>query len=160
MRRITICITNVKASAMKKICTTISILVCLSALVFLGSASVTEGDAIEISKDALEAKELLSQHPDASPIVYQDIFNKTPCWVVDWWTDEQKEQKLQYPDVQVWISIEDGSILFSGIPRKPVEYPVPTVSVETSSPAAANELIISPMIAIIAIIAAVVIRRK
>ncbi|MEA3282897.1 MAG: hypothetical protein U9Q68_10185 [Euryarchaeota archaeon] len=146
---------------MKKICTTILVLVCLSAFAFLGSAAVTDEDAIEISKDALEAKELLQENPDAAPIVYQDVFNKTPCWVVDWWTDEQKEQKLQYPDVQVWISIEDGSILFSGIPRKPVEYPVPAVSVETSSPAAANdELVISPMIVIIAIIAAVVIRRK
>lgn len=160
--RVTINITNVKDSVMKKICTTILVLVCLSALAFLGSAAVTDEDAIEISKDALEAKELLREHPDAAPIVYQDVFNETPCWVVDWWTDEQKEQKLQYPDVQVWISIEDGSILSSGIPRKPVEYPVPTASVvETSSSAADNdELVISPMMAIIAIIAAVVIRRK
>ena len=123
-----------------------------------GFASTIEEDAIEISKEAPETKELLSKHPDAFAIVNQNTLNGTSYLVVDWWTNEQIERKLQYPNVQVWISIQDGSILFSGIPRTEIEYPMPTPTEDLYS--SSNNLLITSLIIISAIIVTFVISKK
>jgi preprotein translocase subunit SecG len=127
--------------------------------VVMASASVTESEAEEISKNAPEAADLLSKHPDAFTVVSEDTFNLTPCWVVDWWTDEQLESGLQYPNVRVWIDKENGGILFSGIPRETVTYPIPTPVPSSKSK---NFLILIPLIIIAAIIViiAVLIRKR
>jgi preprotein translocase subunit SecG len=126
--------------------------------VVMASASVAESEAEEISKNAPEAADLLSKHPDAFSVVSEDTFNLTPCWAVDWWTDEQLESGLQYPNVRVWIDKENGGILFSGIPRENVTYPIPTPVPSKSK----NFLILIPLIVIAAIIViiAVLIRKR
>ena len=99
---------------------------CASVAVVTVTASISEGEAEGISKNATEVADLLSKHPDAFSVVSEDVFNLTPCWAVDWWTNEQLERGLQYPNVRVWIDKEDGDILFSGVPREKVTYPIPT----------------------------------
>ena len=134
---------------------------CASVAVVTVTASITEGEAEGISKNATEAAELLSTHLEAFSVVSEDVFNLTPCWVVDWWTNEQLERGLQYPNVRVWIDKEDGSILRSGVPRgkEVVKHPIP-------SPVPSKEkkfLILIPLIviaAVIVIIAAVLIRKR
>ena len=136
---------------------------CASVAVVTVTASITEGEAEGISKNATEAADLLSKHPEAFSVISEDVFNLTPCWVVDWWTNEQLERGLQYPNVRVWIDKEDGSILRSGVPRgvgkEVVKYPIP-------SPVPSKEkkfLILIPLIviaAVIVIIAAVLIRKR
>jgi len=127
--------------------------------VVMASGSVTESEAEGISKNATEAADLLSKHPEAFPVVFADTFNSTPCWVVDWWTNEQLERGLQYPNVRVWIDKENGSILSSGVPREKVTYPIPT-------PVPSKELfpILIPIslivIAAIIVIIAVLIRKR
>ena len=139
---------------------------CASVAVVTVTASITEGEAEGISKNATEAAELLSTHPDAFSVVSEDVFNLTPCWVVDWWTNEQLERGLQYPNVRVWIDKEDGSILRSGVPRgvgkEVVKYPIPSpVPSKDLFPAFTLTLISLIVIAaVIVIIAAVVIRKR
>ena len=99
---------------------------CASVAVVTVTASISESEAEGISKNATEVADLLSKHPDAFSVVSEDVFNLTPCWVVDWWTNEQLERGLQYPNVRVWIDKEDGGILSSGVPREKVTYPIPT----------------------------------
>jgi flagellar basal body-associated protein FliL len=128
--------------------------------VVMASASVTESEAEGISKKAPEAADLISKHPESFPVVFADTFNLTPCWVVDWWTNEQLERGLQYPNVRVWIDKENGGILSSGIPRgkEEVKYPIPTPVPSKEK----NFLILIPLIVIAAIIViiAVLIRKR
>ena len=144
------------------------ILLCASVAVVTVTASITEGEAEGISKNATEAADLLSTHPDAFSVISEDVFNLTPCWVVDWWTNEQLERGLQYPNVRVWIDKEDGSILRSSVPRgvgkEEVKYPIPSPVPAPSKdlfPAFTLTLISLIVIAaVIVIIAAVVIRKR
>jgi hypothetical protein len=137
---------------------------CASVAVVTVTASITEGEAEGISKNATEAADLLAKHPDAFSVISEGVFNLTPCWVVDWWTNEQLERGLQYPNVRVWIDKEDGSILRSGVPRgkEEVKYPIPSpVPSKDLFPAFTLTLIsIIVIAAVIVIIAAVVIRKR
>lgn len=138
---------------------------CASVAVVTVTASITEGEAEGISKNATEAAELLSTHPDAFSVISEDVFNLTPCWVVDWWTNEQLERGLQYPNVRVWIDKEDGSILLSGVPRgvgkEEVKYPILSpVPSKDLFPAFTLSLISLIVIAAIIVIIAVVIRKR
>jgi hypothetical protein len=132
---------------------------CVFLFISSTSASVTEEEAVELSKEAPEAQELLHQHPEAFPVTLQDTFNETSCWVVDWWTEEQIERGLQYPNVRVWISTDDGSILFSGIPREPADYPIPPLSSQDSF-LGSQELILVAVAGIALFIVVVLIWRR
>lgn len=99
-------------------------------LAYPALASLTMEDAVEISKNATEVKELLKEHPEAFAIARNDTYGieaeASPCWEVDWWTKERVKSKLHYPNVRVWIDMETGDILNAGIPRGDNKiYPVP-----------------------------------
>ena len=144
------------------------VLIIISSIVFISlcasvavvTALITEGEAEEISKKAPEAADIISKHPEAFPVVLADTFNLTPCWVVDWWTNEQLERGLQYPNVRVWIDKEDGSILRSGVPREKVTYPIPTPAPSKDLFPILIQISLVVIAAIIVIIAAVLIRKR
>ena len=133
---------------------------CASVAVVTVTASISEGEAEGISKNATEVADLLSKHPDAFSVVSEDVFNLTPCWAVDWWTNEQLERGLQYPNVRVWIDKEDGSILRSGVPREKVTYPIPTPAPSKDLFPILIQISLVVIAAIIVIIAAVLIRKR
>ena len=90
------------------------------------AAAVLIEDAVEISKNTTEVKELLQEHPDASAFARNETYGDQPCWEVAWWTKERVENELHYPNVVVWVDMETGEIFNVGIPKGDGKiYPVP-----------------------------------
>ena len=85
--------------------------------VYPALAVVTVEEAVNVSKDAIEVKNLLNKHPDAFALARNDTYGERSCWEVDWWTSERIESKLPYPNVRVWVDMETGEVLNAGIPR-------------------------------------------
>ena len=141
-----------------------------TAVAVVSAAAVTESEAEEISKSAAEAAALLSKHPDAFSVVSEESFNSTPCWAVDWWTNEQLERGLQYPNVRVWVAKESGRILSSAVPRGaggaegvevayPIPYPIPSPPSEESKTKFKKVVLIS-VLSVAALTAAIILIQK
>ena len=137
-----------------------------TAVAVVSAAAVTESEAEEISKSAAEAAALLSKHPDAFSVVSEESFNSTPCWAVDWWTNEQLERGLQYPNVRVWVAKESGRILSSAVPRGAgggegveVAYAIPSPPSEESKTKFKKVVLIS-VLSVAALTAAIILIQK
>lgn len=73
------------------------------------SDGITKSEAIKISKETDQVKDLLKFDPEAKAEVREDAFHGTKCWRVDWYST-----KVLNPDApvhQVYVDMQTGKII-------------------------------------------------
>ena len=73
------------------------------------SSGIVESEAIEISKETSQVKDLLEFDPEARVEVREDAFQGVKCWRVDWYST--KSLNPDAPVHQVYIDMQSGKVI-------------------------------------------------